>query len=175
VSVSLEQEYLDWLYSQVANPRRGRRVDKYWVLLRILFKKEFLWLIPKDDNRAKDGKDLREEFLVSEGIELDDPDWVHLGCSMLEMLIALSRRLGFETDSDPAPWFWTLMRNVDLERYNDAAEIRHDRIHEILDTVIWRLYHPSGDGGLFPLKKPHQDQREVELWYQLQAYLLERL
>ena len=29
------------------------------------------------------------------------------------------------------------------------------------------------DGGLFPLKFVKQDQRFVELWYQLNAYILE--
>jgi hypothetical protein len=38
-----------------------------------------------------------------------------------------------------------------------------------------RLYTTSGYGGLFPLEEPKEDQRKVEIWYQMMAYLGENL
>lgn len=169
----LDELYFTWLYSQVETVEAANPSRTYWRILKILFAKEFLWIIPNDDNRAEDGKDLRHEFIRCEGLEDVDSHWMELGCSMLELLIALSRRLAFEDDGEPDRWFWELMENLDLERYNDAAFIPEEEIDQILDEVIWRTYKRNGVGGLFPLKKTNDDQRENELWYQLSAYILE--
>ena len=93
---------------------------------------------------------------------------------MLEMLIGLSRRLSFEVERRPKWWFWHLLKNIGLENYSDDVPFTQQEVDETLDAVIWRTYSPSGDGGLFPLDNPPTDQREVELWFQLNAYLLER-
>jgi hypothetical protein len=37
-----------------------------------------------------------------------------IGCSMLEMLIALCYRLEFEDGREMDEWFWELMKNLDL-------------------------------------------------------------
>ncbi len=94
---------------------------------------------------------------------------------MLEMLIGLSRRLSFDADGEPSVWFWHLIETVDLQQYNDHNYNNKSQrdIDEILDRIIWRTYKPDGRGGLFPLRNPIHDQREVELWYQLSAYLIE--
>jgi len=39
--------------------------------------------------------------------------------------------------------------------------------------VILRRYSKTGKGGLFPLKHPKKDQTEVEIWYQMQQYVME--
>jgi hypothetical protein len=44
-------------------------------------------------------------------------------------------------------------------------------VDEILERVIGRTYRPDGRGGFFPLRYAEKDQREVELWYQLNAYV----
>lgn len=168
----IDELYFQWLYSQVGSENVRNRSKTYWELLRELHKKEFVWIVPNDDNRAEDGRDLRQEFLSETNIE-PEADWLRLGCSMLELLIGLSRRLAFGDDGEPRDWFWHLMDNLGLRIYNDARIRSLERIDEILDRVIWRTYEPDGTGGLFPLKQPAQDQREVELWYQLSAYLLE--
>ncbi len=144
-------------------------------MLEQLFLMEFVWFIPNDDNRAEDGRELRREFLEAEGITDVDPNWVSLGCSVLEMLIALSRRLTFEAEGESSEWFWTLIANAGLDRYTDARRFHRDAVTDILERIIWRTYQPDGRGGLFPLQRAHEDQRDVELWYQMSAYLLERL
>lgn len=171
----LDEDYMVWLYSQVGSVKLRNKSKSHWSLIRQLYKKEFVWIIPNDDNRVEDGRDLRHEFLETCGIYGAEPEWMGIGCSMLEMLIGLSRRLSFEAEGEPRVWFWHLIEMLDLEQYTDRMynEVAEKRIDETLDRVIFRNYAPDGSGGLFPLNRPNEDQREVEIWYQLNAYLLE--
>lgn len=171
----LDEDYFVWLYSQIGSVKLRNRSRSHWSLARQLYRTEFVWLIPNDDNRVEDGKDLRHQFLEACGIDHADPNWLGMGCSMLEMLIALSRTLAFTAEGEPRDWFWHLIEMLDLEQYTDRYydEKAERRIDEALNDVIWRRYSPDGRGGLFPLNNPKQDQREVEIWYQLNSYLLE--
>ena len=163
----LDVIYLEWLYDSVWHGNRSKpRRREYMDIFRIMYTKEFVWLIANDDNRAEDGKSLRYEFLETNDIQAD-ADWLDLGCSFLEMLIALSRRLAFETGTPYKEWFWHIVRGLGI------TEVPVSDVEEILDGVIWRTYSPDGTGGLFPLRHPDQDQTHVELWYQMSAYLLE--
>lgn len=169
----LDDLYLRWLYSQVGSVKTRIKSRTYWRLLRQLYSTEFVWFVPNDDNRVMDGRQLREDFLQeSELIDVDE-NWMALGCSFLEMLVALSRRLSFEAGGEPSAWFWQLLRNIELDHINDAQENSTEEISEKVNRVIWRTYYPSGVGGLFPLRIAHEDQTEVELWYQLNAYLID--
>lgn len=176
MSAPLDEQYLTWLYSLVASVKLKNPARTHWSLIQQLYTKEFIWIVPNDDNRLEDGRDLRREFVDVCDIRDPDPDWLDLGCSMLEMLIALSRRLSFEADGEPRVWFWHLIETVDLYQFNDRVYDDYARrvIDETLDRIIWRLYEPDGKGGLFPLRNPPRDQRDVELWYQLSSYLVEQ-
>lgn len=174
MSALLDELYFEWLYGQVGSVKRRDPSRTHWELLKILFTTEFIWMVPNDDNRVEDGRDLRYEFLDEKEMETTDKDWLSLGCSMLELLISLSRRLSFEDGQTVRAWFWELLKNIGLADYNDSVPIPRGLIEETLNRVIWRTYKYNGSGGLFPLKRPKQDQRGVELWYQLSAYLLER-
>jgi hypothetical protein len=165
----LDKEYFEWLCCLIEKPDTNSRK-----VLEILFQKEFVWMVLNDDNRAQDGKDLRREFLDERGYSATT-DFIEIGCSMLELLIGLSRKLAFEGDGEPSVWFWGLIKNISLHKFTDDKPFSEDRVDEILDRVIWRTYSPLGHGGLFPLARSDQDQRRVELWYQMSAYLLERI
>ncbi|QPL14707.1 hypothetical protein SEA_SCHWARTZ33_62 [Gordonia phage Schwartz33] len=175
----LDELYLEWLYGQVAAVSQKNPAKTYWCLLRLLYKTEFVWIVANDDNRMEDGRDLRREFI--EEYDLDEPDseWLTIGCSMLEMLISLSRRLSFEDeeeDDTTIEWFWHLLANIGLRIFNDEQLVTTEQeayVCHILEEVIWRNYHSNGRGGLFPLRDPQEDQRCVELWYQLSGYLAE--
>src|SRR4029077_5421852 len=98
---AVEHLYFDWLCARVVNMVNVPR-PTYWELLAQLHKTEFVWLILGDDNRAEDGKELRKEFIIQAELP-DDPQWrIEVGCSVLEMLIAFSRRAEFQ-DETPAP------------------------------------------------------------------------
>jgi hypothetical protein len=170
----LDELYFIWLYRQVANPDVADPAFTYWKLLKELYTKEFVWLVPNDDNRIVDGKELRVEFIQDEGLTEVDLDWIELGCSMFELMVGLSRRLSFEAEGEPHYWFWNMMENIGLQKYSDERRLARIHINKVLDRVIFRTYDPDGRGGLFPLNHSTQDQRNVELWYQLSAYVLEQ-
>jgi hypothetical protein len=138
-----------------------------------MFQTEFVWTVPNDDNRVADGRCLRDEFLLERDIHPVDSAWYELGCSFFEMLIGLSRRLAFEAGEDSKWWFWKLLDNLNFRNFADDNIFDDDEVSLRLDEVIWRRYEPNGMGGLFPLAHPKEDQTKVEIWYQMNAYLLE--
>lgn len=175
----LDELYFRWLYSQVGNVRFKNPTMTFWSLTRQLYTKEFVVFVSNDENRAEDGRELRYAFLDENQFSNADADWLHRGCSVLEMLIAISRRLTFETEGEPREWFWHLIENLDLKRYNDSYFNPGDRqdsafIDDCLETMIRRTYHYNGRGGLFPLRYPDHNQAQAELWHQMNAYLFER-
>lgn len=175
VEEPLDELYFQWLYRQVG--RAGtQRTRTHWKLLRQFFKKEFVWITPNDDNRVVDGTELRYEFVNYSALSKVDADWMYQGCSVLEMLIALSRRLAFEADGQPRDWFWVLVKNLGMDEFTDS---NYDGfiadIDDGLEKLIYRQYGPDGRGGLFPLQHAVVDQRHVEIWYQMSQYLYENL
>lgn len=170
----LDELYFKWLYSQVGNAKLKNPDRTHWSLLRQLYSKEFIWIVPNDDNRLEDGLDLRRAFVEENGLWGHGSNWLELGCSMLEMLVALARTLAFEDESrDVGEWFWEMMRNLGLDKSTDRTPVPEDVVNEVLDDVIWRTYKRNGQGGLFPLRRARKNQCDVELWYQMNAYILE--
>lgn len=172
----LDELYFQWLYKQVADPDFQDQSMTYWEVLGMLYSTAFTVhpSVPNDDNRARDGKAERQRFLESEGIEEADADWMELDCSILELMVGLSRRLSFEADGEPHYWFWVLMENLGISDYNDRRRLPRRRIEDILERLVHREYEPSGLGGFFPLRNPKKDQRTIELWDQMSAYILEQ-
>lgn len=173
----LDETYFKWLAVQAVNTRLKNPTLTYWSVLRQLFKTEFVWRIRNDHNRVADGRELRLEFLEE---HIDGPieqDWLAEGCSFLEMLLALSRRLTFQAEgASSSEWFWHMMRNVNLQ-ITDAdyeANRMEGFVGQVLQSLNDRTYGSTGKGGLFPLNDPQTDQTKVELWYQMNYYLLER-
>lgn len=175
MSGTLDDRYFEWLYGLIGAVRNRNPARSYWLFAKQLYSKEFVWLVPNDDNRVEDGKELRYEFLAEQGTDEVDPEWMDLGCSMLEMLVALAHRASFDTGKDPGEWFWLLMQNAGLSGFNDKAysAAAEKEIDEKLERIIYRTYAPNGKGGLFPLHNPTRDQRKVELWYQMAEYIME--
>lgn len=157
------------------------KANQYSQLLRLLNRIDFYSLVPNDDNRGADGVHLREMFCDEEGSHYDSSLCPSGPCTMLEMLIGLSMRLEFETaqskyEKNPGEWFWILIDNLGLLHLDNAAFYHGASIDEVLDKVkvfLEREYTYSGEGGLFPLKYPKNDQRLVEIWYQMSAYVME--
>jgi len=171
VYLQWQEAYFHWLVPQVKDPEERKT---YWDMLRIMFQKELVWMppVPLDGDRIDDGLELRTEFLLAaDAPRFISPDGFG-ACSFLEMLVALSRRLAFLAGNDAPGWAWQLVVNLELHKMSDPlGRVRSERAGEILDRVIWRHYNPDGTGGLFPLAWPERDQKEVELWYQMAAYV----
>lgn len=179
VSGSLDEVYLTWLYSQVGSVQNTNPANNHWELLKVLYGTAFAGYVPNDDNRSADGKDLRIEFLQTTGYPLYDPygSWFDLDCSVLEMLLALARRAAFEDEAQGSSieWFWRMIHNLELDGYtDDIFEISiQETVKEVLARLNGRTYSRNGVGGIFPLQSTNIDQRTVELWTQMSAYLLE--
>lgn len=150
---------------------------EFGILLDRLWKKEYYSILPNDQNRAKDGILLRD-------IE-DGPDYTdYYGpCSVLEMLIALSKRMDYEIsgsgyDVTYKDLFWEMLDNLGLMKFDDLAimyDARTNELDYILTNWIERQYSPDGSGGIFPIKKWKRGvdtpQTKVEIWYQMMKYL----
>jgi len=169
---SLFEDYLHWLEPQIRD-KHGNPGKTYWDLLRLMFDKEFVPLVPHDDNREADGRDLRSEFCFQRDLPTDTLKNVR-PASFLEVLIGLSRRLKFMAGGRAPGWAWILLTNLELNKLSDPLTKRKAKqAEDIIDACIWRTYTPDGQGGFFPLAWPEEDQTKVELWYQMAAYISE--
>lgn len=172
----LENLYFNWLCAKVINPTVRTPSTTYDTLLRTLHNTEFVWLLSGDDNRAEDGKELRREFLLMGDIP-DHVEWrTQTPCSVLEMLIAFSKRAEFNSNQLAKDWFWEMIRNLNLDHMTDAFATGTSpfEIQEVLEHFLWRQYARDGDGGLFPLVIPTGDQRKQEIWHQFCDYLVDQ-
>lgn len=153
--------------------------EDYSNLLRQLFSIEFYAIVPNDDNRIADGLNLREIFFDEEGLKQPPESFLDLPCSMLEMMIGVSFRLEYDSvdsywERPMEEWFWVLIDNLELGDYSDYGPYDEEAVANICDIFLRRGYRRNGKGGLFPLKYAKKDQRLVEIWYQMSAYILEQ-
>ena len=172
---NLKSSYLDFLCKIVG------RTYEYSQLLTFLHGVEFYSLVHNDENRLKDGEHLRENYIDEVG-PTRAPSLPNGPCTVLEMLIGLAFRLEFdlsggEYERPAADWFWVLVDNVGLTFYDDyILKVRpeiHPEMGKIVLNLLDRRYDSDGNGGLFPLKNPRQDQKQVEIWYQMSAWIIE--
>lgn len=168
-------EYFEWLCNLVGV---NRFQHSYWHLAEYLHQKSFISYVPNDDNRASEGKNLRENFCKESYIDYVYELWPD-EISVLELIISLAYRceniMIDQDDNVPmSDWFWELINNVGLDDFPDDAYIDPLYIEEIVNKIINRTYTRTGKGGLFPIKSCKKDQRKVELWYQMNTYLIER-
>ena len=179
MNFDVNQDYFHWLCELVKVEQEDR---SYWLLAKDLHRMPFYSLVPHDENRALDGVTLREDYLEM----VNCPKYVRLDleeCTVLEMMVALAQRMDYETkdaheDEDrTAEWFWEMVGNLGLTEFSDDNYVRDNgicEVDEILEKLVERHYSRSGRGGLFPLRRPTCDQRKSEIWYQMNAYLMER-
>lgn len=173
-----EGAYLTWLYTQVGSPRMRAKHRLFWRLFEQMLHTDFVWFVHNDDNRAADGKDLRYTFLRETRREAESV-WLHQTCSVFELVMAVSQRMAFDAGGIPHDWFWTIMGNLELsgchDEWYESTKDSEVVVDEVLSRLIWRNYDPDGRGGMFPLEHPAKDQRTVEIWFQLQSYILEHV
>jgi hypothetical protein len=162
----IDLDYYEWLIEQIHIPN-GK---SYRGLFEVMHNTAFHWTIPNDDNRVQDGKDLRYYFLDGRKgqIELGE-------ATLLEILVSLSQKVAFTAGGNPKRWAWKLLKNLRLTHKADPLNQEDlERINDVLDALVWRTYQYNGRGGFFPLENPKEDQRKVEIWYQMNAYVIEK-
>lgn len=172
-----DNEYFSWLCSKITTRREMRN---HGLLLYRLYSTEFIAKLGSDRNRISDVNDLREEYEEDIGYCYSDiPDYE---CSILELIWVISDRIiniMGDYDSSPANWFWVLLGNLvgDIDYFSnrnlEKSGRKSEELDEILSNFVNRRYNFDGSGGIFPLKYSEKDQKRVEIWYQMQAYLNE--
>ena len=176
----LSQRYFCWLYDQVFTVRDSDSQLSYLKLCDIMHQKLFNAIIPQDINRNADGSELRNEFIKEMDVVTGLATWDELlasDASIFEVLIGISKRADFMVDRTVGWWFKQFLINLGLVHLNDKRILPTDmwRIERKLNRFNDRAYGPSGRGGIFPLEIPNQDQRNVELWLQMSAYMTENM
>ena len=171
----LERQYFDWMFNIICYNRYDKDIS-YRKLLEYLHDIEFYWILDMDENRAKDGLDLRYRFCVEHDClcELEKID--HNPCSVLEMMLALAIRCEESIMDDTrygdrtSQWFWGMISNLGLGSMTDNS-FDEDYVKYCVNRFLNREYAPDGRGGLFTIRNCEEDLRKVEIWYQLCWYL----
>jgi len=176
-------EYFEWMYGQACTDSVGNYIPNYKELLHYLNAKQFNYTLAMDGNRESDGIYLR--YLYSCDVGMPAPVAASeidiYPCSMLEMMIALCRRMEeVMSDSDygdrTGQWFFEMIESLGLIDMVDG-NFNFDICEEAMERFINRTYEPNGKGGLFTLKfsleYPPCDVRNLEIWDQAMMYLNE--
>lgn len=172
---NIRDRYFEWLVNNVS----GR-----WCSGAVTFNKlfyqlhdiPFRYVLLRDENRAKDGVELRYRFVWENHYpkeieyDLDGP------CSVLEMMVALAIRCEESIMDDPAigdrtsQWFRSMIVNLGLGSMSDD---RFNRVYVdmVINRFLDRQYEADGQGGLFTVRHCDCDLRDVEIAYQLYWYL----
>ena len=109
----------------------------------------------RDINRVNDVIEARNEFY-------DGENYSKNGASVHEILYILAKRMQFL---------------ISFSQKIDENALKRDKIVQknAKKLQIWmqRCFKSDGNGSIFPLKCAKKDQRGVEIWYQMQAYIAE--
>ena len=173
--VNVPQAYFYWLYEPFYDPTDP--TSWFMTVCDIMHQTIFTPLVPHDENRVADAAELRNDFVRSHNqlgpLELSDlmsPD-----TSVFEVLIALAKRADFMVPLTPKVWFRIFLENLNLDSWTDERCASHSTwpVQRAINAFNSRTYSKTGRGGIFPLRRPKEDQRHVELWYQMGAYMTE--
>lgn len=173
-----KKTYFVWLEKLV---RHEKGMD---ILLLRLFDTPFYWdkeTNPLDKNRAEDGKKLRLIFCQETGESMDALDI--LPCSVLEMLVGLAKRMDEELLRDPEEgdriWYWfdIMLDHLNLLSFTDALFFEGGWTEEMVDARVikWmhRRYGRNGIGSLFPLRSGISWQEKMDIWMQMNQWIIE--
>lgn len=154
--------YKDWLIRRYNLKTENKKYSK---LFTVLLTSPFLFKNVRDRNRARDGLDLREDFMQENGIPIDGRlDEKKTECSMFEMMLALSERvdneyIGDPLNPEPKIFFWELIQNLSLDEFtNDKYD--SDKVIFILDQMY------ADRRNMFLMRGSKE-----EIWTQMLAYI----
>ena len=136
--------------------------DAFDDILYPMYKTPLIAYVPRDDSRVSDGLALRRRYKGPIDI---------LECSVLEVVIALAIRMENEYIGDPSI---NQIKSTFIRLIDNLGLIKNkNNIYERLNMFVKRAYAPNGVGGLFPLKRTLRDQRDVDLWGQMNEWISE--
>lgn len=165
----LHEKYLDYLGSQlIAN----KALEDHRDLFEIMHAMEFIPMfhVGNDDNREQDGLDVRVQWMMER-----DASGLQGPVSFLEMLVGLTRRAtALDDELSAKEWGQLIIKNMGLEQmWDPLSERKRKKCIDTIESIVWRTFERDGTGGMFPLQRAEYDQRRVEIWHQLNAYIIE--
>lgn len=168
------EAYLQWLFDRM-------EMQGYQELFDIMHSIRFRWVVPMDENRESDGRHMRRLFEDESGMEMP-AGAIDYPASFMEVVAGLAETMEDTllyrpgSDYNSATWFWMMLDNAFLSPCDDIwfKETRDAKrwVTKRIDDIMLRRYDRDGGGGFFPLKNPREDQRKVQLWYQMNAYVM---
>lgn len=180
----LKDKYFLWMLDKLFCNKN--LINSYWILLNQLNSIPFEWSIELDENRAKDGQDLRYIFADEEGFsesqvcqELDiiEP-------SLLEVIVALIYRVQenilyeFDNGITNQEIFLDILTSLRIDMLKGSEFWDEEGINYFLDVIekfYSHNYGYNGEGSLFTVNMPKNDMRDTEIWFQFMWYLDEKL
>jgi len=173
--MNYDKLYFDYLTNIIDVNDKAANYSK---LLEAFYYFDFLWLpnIPLDENRAKDGLQLRtmyKAFLPEEEHVAFDSIFVGRQCSILEMFVAFADRLTYIVSSFDCPsYFWLFVENLGLNSY-DNLHYDQGAVFTILDAFLYgKKLNPEDQNPpvLFPCRKVYENL-DRDLYMQANYYL----
>lgn len=155
------------------------KFKEYSCLFAILHNIDFWYDIPRDENREADGADLRndynipEEWYSEELREAFDNHWT----SVFEVLLALAIRvddeyIGDPSEEHPEDFFMEMIKNLGLDVFI-GKRYKESDVQKIITRWLSREFKRNGEGSPFPLQYNDRDQRDLEIWDQMNCYISE--
>lgn len=180
--MKVRDDYYNWLVDLTCGwcERYSEGAGDYSALMDYLYARQFTWVIPKDENRASDGFEMRYRFVEQSGEYTYRDVYLYLThqCNVLEMMAALAIRCEEHIMGDPSIgdntgfWFWQMIANLHLDQQDDLY-FDEGYVETVITDMLERRYQRNGDGGLFRVDDPAKDMTSVEIWCQLCWYLRE--
>lgn len=157
-------QYFHWMIDQVCDKYYDSRY--YAKLLFELDNIPYTWSVHLDENRAKDGLEMRAQCKCN-----------RVGpCSVLEMMVALALRVerdGYLSEDGADPFFWGMIKALGLY-FNDDYNYDPDLTDSCVNRMLNHEYEYDGsNGALFVVKNPKTDMRNTQIWMQAMWYIAE--
>lgn len=190
--IFLDDYYYSWLCSFILDSSYSSEILDY------LYNTNFQYKLLLDNNRSSDVYYLREKYYVENkelfydiGIGSNDPFWTKQS-SVLEVILSLVMHMSDNLDTSFAE---KSERNLISKLFIELVDnlCFYDKVGDLLPTDFYingivdefnieskvlnwmnRKYEYNGKGGLFPLSDAKEDQRKLELWYQMHQYMDEK-
>ena len=183
----MKESYFQWLLNRagVSDGDSG-----YVYLCSIMHEIEFYARHGMDENWCQNGIRYRWDYADEKegvGTQASDLTAGYLddclgGCTVLELVLSLAENIAYETQDSlysagVGKWFEELISNLGLDLYTNRELMENEHAYfeaeGIIQRFVYRQYAWNGEGGLFPLRAPMEDQRFVELSIQMNNYIAE--
>lgn len=174
---NLTTEYLCYLMNRVQIEASGN--TGYFKLCQCLLQTPFIPVLPMDENRSSECRELRMEFAYTtvypNSQVMDDLAYPDSG-NMLELLVVLAEKIKYnlklsEYDESLKTFFLEMLHNAHIDFQNQYFD--EGSVMRTLNRINIRQFQWDGEYSFFPLRCPHSDQRYEELIVQMNNYIEE--